>query len=116
MSKRILIACAVAAFGVWIALSMLGRRMLPGAPLRKAWIVLSGANGWEFVMMGMADKGMTRESLTRKLGDPQEISVSTRNPEQVFLHYTNPHDRKRDVSFAIGADQRVMYAAPGRGL
>jgi hypothetical protein len=113
MKKRILIACLVALIGVWIALVMLGKNILPGAPIQKAWIVPLGSSGWEYVMMGMADEGMTREALTRILGTPNDVTISTRHPGQVYLHYTNQHDSKRDVSFAVSAEQKIMYAAPG---
>lgn len=116
MNKRILLACFVAILGVWIALVMLGKRMLPCAPIQKAWIVPLGASGWEYVMMGMTEEGMTRDSLTGILGTPDDVTISTMHRGQVYLHYTNPHDSERDVSFAVSAEQKILYAAPGEPI
>ena len=116
MKKRVLIACVLAFLGVLVALTLLGRKILPCAPIQTAWIVPLGADGWEYVMMRIADEGATRESLTRLLGDPDEVSTSGTSLGPVYLHYTNHHDPRRDVSFAVGPDRGIMYAAPGRAL
>ncbi|MBK1884236.1 hypothetical protein JIN85_17585 [Luteolibacter pohnpeiensis] len=116
MKKRTLIACLIVIIGIWIALIMLGKKILPGAPIQKAWIVPLGAGGWEYVMMGMADEGMTRADLTRILGPPNDVMISTWHQGQVYLLYINPHDDERDVSFAVSADQKIMYAAPGEPM
>lgn len=116
MNKRILIACLVSLLGVWVALIMLGKKILPGAPIHKAWLVPLGASGWEYVMIGMTQEGMTRDSLTGILGTPNDVTISTMHTGQVYLHYTNPHDRNRDVSFAVSAEQKILYAAPGEPM
>ena len=113
MNKRILIACLVALLGVWIALVMLGKRMLPRVPIQKACIVPLGANGWEYVMMGMRREGMTKDALTSIVGIPDNVSISTMHSGQVYLHYTNPHDSERSVSYAVSAEQKILYASPG---
>jgi len=112
MNKRILIACLVALIGVWVSLTMLGKRILPCAPIHKAWIVPLGSAGWEYVMTGMAEEGMTTDALTSILGTPDDVPVSSMHRGQVYLHYTNPHDNGRGVLFAISKDRKVLYVAP----
>ena len=116
MNRRILIFCVAALLGVFISVTLLGKRILPGAPIHKAWIVPLGSTGWQYVMMDMAVEGLTRSALTDMLGNPDGVSVSTWHTGRVYLHYTNPHDSGRDVSFAISKEGRVSHSAPGEKL
>lgn len=112
LKKHILITCSVALFGIWIALGMLGKKILPGAPIYKAWIVPLGSSGWEYVMIGMADEGMTRDALTGILGTPNDVMISVRHLGRTLLVYTNPHDSKREVCFTVSADHKIIDAVP----
>ena len=90
MNKRILIACLSALLGVWVSLTLLGKKYLPCAPIDKAWIVPFGSAGWDYVMTGMAEIGMTRDALTSILGTPDDVLVSSIPPGQVICSTRTP--------------------------
>ncbi len=106
-----MISCLLALLGVWVSLTMLGKKDLPCAPIHKAWIVPFGSAGWDYVLTGMVQTGMTRDALTRILGTPDNEFVSYMQPGNVYLVYTNPHNSKRSILIATSKEQKVLFVA-----
>lgn len=112
MRKKIAAACALALVGVWVALVLLGKKMLPAAPLHQACIVPFGAKAWEQVMLNLVEIGSTKEDIVRKLGVPNDTARSNGDPGFNLLIYTNPHDGSRAVAYAISRENVLIFASP----
>ena len=109
MSKRIGNFLVVAVMLVFVALTVLGKKMLPTAPVRSAWRAPFGTAGNLSVLRETVPVGSERAEVEALLGEPSGELVGITNSGRFSLIFGNPHDSSGSsclVSF--DEDGRVM--------
>ncbi|MDB4429630.1 hypothetical protein N9124_00190 [bacterium] len=108
MKKRILIPAILLLMGCFVALTVLGRQMIPKAPVTVAWLAPLGDSGYMKAIQGMIPVGSSREEVEAQLGEPHSEFRGWNDRRMMTLGYQIPHSsQESEVFIFLGADDKV---------
>lgn len=108
MKKRILIPAILLLIGCFIALTVLGRQMIPKAPITVAWLAPLGQSGYLQAVEIMVPIGSNREHVERVLGEPHKVMRSITDSRRFTLLYEIPNSaQKSEIMISFVEDQKV---------
>ena len=112
MNRKIAILCLVALAGVWLILTLLGRKVEPHVALPRSFIVPFGASAWEYAMSAQVAEARNRSEVEASLGAPTEAMPSLMKKGWFSLRFENPHDRDRALIVCVDDNDRVQSVGP----
>ena len=112
MNKKIAMLCLISLVGVWIILTLLGKKVEPHVALSRSFIVPFGASAWEYAMSAQVADAMNRSEVEASLGTPTEAMPSLMKKGWFSLLFQNPHDQDRALIVCIDDNDRVQSVGP----
>ena len=116
MKKRLIPIIALILGVSWIALTVIGKGLLPKASLATAWISSFGSSGFLWVVQDLVPEGASREHVEAVLGEPSAVFVSMLDDRRVSLEYADPHGGPDGSIFiSLASDGRVIQIVAPSG-
>lgn len=106
--KKTLIASTILIFLCWCVLSVMGKRILPAAPLTRAWTIPFGASAYYQVVSAMIPSGSNRDEVEAILGEPNDEMISTSGDGRFSLVYIIPMVSSAEILILFDSDSQVL--------